>query len=106
MPVPVATLALALSPMFAALARLIVGAGVAILTYTLIDSTVRPYFEDLFISLISTAQDMNSVASAGASLYGYFEFTKVIQLIVSCYWAAFSIRIARLSFSAFSTVKA
>lgn len=42
MPVPVvASLALALSPMFAGLARLIAGAGVGLLTYYFLDSTFR-----------------------------------------------------------------
>lgn len=105
MPVPVPALALALSPMFAALARLIVGAGVAVATYNLIDATVRPYFEDIFISIVGTAQQINSVAGAGSSLFAYFEIIHIFQIVIAAYVAAFSIRIARLSFSAFTAVK-
>lgn len=108
MPVPVvaATLALALSPMFAALARLIAGAGIALLTYQLVDTKVRPYFEDIFIALIGTSQEMGSVSGAGAQIYSYFEFTHALQIVVAAYVAAFSIRVSRLAFSAFSVTKA
>lgn len=104
MPV-IASLALALSPMLAALGRLIVGAGIALLTYQLIDQTVRPYFEDVFIALVGSAQDMQSIGDSMGGLYNYFEFTKIIQLVVAAYVAAFSIRVAKVAFSAFAVSK-
>lgn len=108
MPVPLiaGSLALALSPMLAALGRLIVGAAVALATYALFDSVVRPHFEDIFTAMIGTSFEMNSLAGAGASLYRYFEFTHILQIVVAAYVAAFSIRIARFAFSAFSVAKA
>lgn len=104
MPV-IASLALALSPMFAGLARLIAGAGIALAMYVLIDETVRPYFEDIFLSIVGTAQEINSVAGAGASLFRYFEIVHLFQIVIAAYVAAFSIRVARLSFSAFTAAK-
>lgn len=107
MPVPVvASLALALSPMFAGLARLIAGAGVGLLMYYFLDTTFRPYLEDVFIAIVGTSQEMGSLAGAGASLYGYFEITKILQLVVSAYSAAFAIRLMRVAFTAFSAKKA
>lgn len=101
---PLAALALALAPMFAALARLIAGAAVALLLFTLMDTVVRPYFEDVFIALVGSAQSMDSLSGL-STLYSYFEFTKIIQLVVAAYVAAFSIRVAKLAFSAFGVVK-
>lgn len=99
-------LALALAPMLAALGRLIIGAGVAVLTFKLLDETVRPYFEDLFIAIIGTSQTLGSVGGAGSSIFGYFEITHALQIVIAAYVAAFSIRIARVAFSAFSVTKA
>lgn len=103
MPAPIVAAALtyALAPMFLAVIRAVMGVGVGYMTYSMLDSTVRPYIEDIFVALVGTAQEIQGVGALG-SLLSYFEFVKIVQLIVSAYAASFSIRIARLSFTAFS----
>lgn len=91
-----------LYPITSAIGRFIVGAGVAVLIYTVLTTMIRPVMGSIDSKIIQLVGGVGSSVGTVAQTVQYLDLAGMCVIMLSAYSAALSIKILSVSIRAFS----